>query len=551
MKLVSCISAFILVLGLVVTGVLAASGQTITMNGSVNFNVTDRSLWVNEVRMQETGEDPVVISKFTPGYINGDFNFNVGDHENSRGSFALYFDIINTTTNNYTVSLSVPVSFGTNNIETSITESISASESEIATITIDTPITTTLTLVVANPNLIDINLRDITINIEEQELPTAASSFTFSFNDTNHTATITDFIGSETEVVIPSTVSKASDGTATEGNDYTVTTIIGGGYGGAFANCKNITSVIIPEGVTSIGMYAFLSCRNLTSITIPASATSFGQDPFSSCTAIAEVYSYSSVATAYFSLAKIVYNPSDLAEGKPATRITVVDNIQYYNYGDDFIALAPAVARETLSEVTLDNRTTEINQFMFCDSSNLTSITIPSNVTSIGDNAFNNCSSLFSITIPSSVTSIGDRTFYNCSSLTSIEVDSANTNYSSEGGVLFNKDKTRLIQYPIGKTSTSYTITAGISSIASMAFFNCSSLNDITVESDDIYLNLTSQTACGYLITYVDATGETVRVLKSVVDSVDPDFTVNTYLNGFRFTRSVSEDGLYYIYTRN
>ena len=75
MKLVSLVSAFILVLGLVIAGVLAASSQTITMNGSVNFNITDKSLWVKEVRMQDSGEEPVVISKFTPGYINGDFDY--------------------------------------------------------------------------------------------------------------------------------------------------------------------------------------------------------------------------------------------------------------------------------------------------------------------------------------------------------------------------------------------------------------------------------------------------------------------------------------------
>ena len=74
MKLISLVGAFVLVLGLVITGVLAASSQTITMNGSVNFNVTDKSLWVKEVRMQESGSDPVVVLNFTPGYINGDFN---------------------------------------------------------------------------------------------------------------------------------------------------------------------------------------------------------------------------------------------------------------------------------------------------------------------------------------------------------------------------------------------------------------------------------------------------------------------------------------------
>ena len=79
MKLASLISAFILVVGLVVIGVLAASSKTISMNGSVSFNVLDKSLWVKEVRMQETGSEAVEIADFTPGYINGDFNFTVGD----------------------------------------------------------------------------------------------------------------------------------------------------------------------------------------------------------------------------------------------------------------------------------------------------------------------------------------------------------------------------------------------------------------------------------------------------------------------------------------
>ena len=102
MKLVSLISLFILVLGIVVIGVLAASQQTLTMTGSVNFNVADRSLWVKQVRIkQDNGTDPVPVTKFLPGYINGEngFNMNIGDftgeNSNTLGSFSLYFDIIN------------------------------------------------------------------------------------------------------------------------------------------------------------------------------------------------------------------------------------------------------------------------------------------------------------------------------------------------------------------------------------------------------------------------------------------------------------------------
>ena len=108
-----------------------------------------------------------------------------------------------------------------------------------------------------------------------------------------------------------------------------------------------------------------------------------------------------------------------------------------------------------------------------------TSYIIPNSVTSIGDDAFNNCTSLTSITIGNSVTSIGDYAFDNCTSLTSINVEEGNTNYSSQDGVLFNKDKTKLIRYPIGNTRTSYIIPNSVTSIGESAFYECKDLTDI------------------------------------------------------------------------
>ena len=113
--------------------------------------------------------------------------------------------------------------------------------------------------------------------------------------------------------------------------------------------------------------------------------------------------------------------------------------------------------------------------------SDLTSVTIPGSVTSIGVYAFSECSGLTSITIPGSVASIGEFAFYGCSGLTTITVDESNPYFKSEEGVLFSKDGTTLITYPIGKTETAYTIPNSVTSIGIRAFLGCSSLTSVTI----------------------------------------------------------------------
>ena len=126
-------------------------------------------------------------------------------------------------------------------------------------------------------------------------------------------------------------------------------------------------------------------------------------------------------------------------------------------------------------------KVTSIGRHAFMKNSTLTSIVIPNSVTSIGSHAFKNCSSLASVTIPSSVKYIECFAFDFCKSLTDITVDSNNKNYSSQDGVLFNKNKTKLIQYPIGNTRKSYTIPSSVKYIDDFAFFDCSSLTSITI----------------------------------------------------------------------
>ena len=147
------------------------------------------------------------------------------------------------------------------------------------------------------------------------------------------------------------------------------------------------------------------------------------------------------------------------------------NNSPYYNY------------KESIKTVEIQNEVTSIGNYAFENCKSLTSIEISSNVTIIGDDAFAYCTNLTSIEIPSSVTSVGYYAFSECTSLNSINVDKSNQKYSSEDGILFDKDKKELIRYPTGKKEKEYNIPSSVTSIGDYAFDNCTSLTRIEIPS--------------------------------------------------------------------
>ena len=151
-----------------------------------------------------------------------------------------------------------------------------------------------------------------------------------------------------------------------------------------------------------------------------------------------------------------------------------------------------------------------------CDESAIGNLVIPEKiglytVVAIESQAFHNCNYLTSVSIPKTVTNIGNVAFAYCSSLTSISVDAANEYYCSVDGVLFNKDKTTLIQYPVGNTRTSYTIPNTVTDIADKAFLNCLSLVDLSIGSGVTNIGYLAFAGCSSLnnIT-VDSTNKNI-----------------------------------------
>jgi hypothetical protein len=151
--------------------------------------------------------------------------------------------------------------------------------------------------------------------------------------------------------------------------------------------------------------------------------------------------------------------------------LTNIPNNAFYKQREEFV---------TLVSITIPNSVTSIGENAFAACTNLISVTIPNSVTSIGEKAFNS-TGLNSVTIPDSVTSIGDWAFINCKSLTAINVDNGNKAYSSQDGVLYNKTKSTLIQYPAGKTTASFTIPNSVTNIVNNAFRFCASLINVTI----------------------------------------------------------------------
>ena len=131
---------------------------------------------------------------------------------------------------------------------------------------------------------------------------------------------------------------------------------------------------------------------------------------------------------------------------------------------------------------------TSIGNRAFNGCTSLTSITIPNSVTEIGDGAFSSCTSLTSIKIPDSVMQIGDYVFVGCTNLIEIEVETDNKFYSSDKGVLFNKNKTEIICYPAGIKDTIYLIPSSVTSIGKRAFQNCSNLINIKIPDRVSYI---------------------------------------------------------------
>jgi len=136
--------------------------------------------------------------------------------------------------------------------------------------------------------------------------------------------------------------------------------------------------------------------------------------------------------------------------------------------------------KKSLNSIILPSTANSVGSFAFTNCNQLTNVVIPSTISKLGGYAFYCCLKLNSITLPSAVTFIGGSAFSICGAV--INVDINNPNYSSIDGILFNKNKTTLIQFPYYKTG-SYIIPESVTNLRDSAFFSCNKLTSLTIPS--------------------------------------------------------------------
>ena len=134
-----------------------------------------------------------------------------------------------------------------------------------------------------------------------------------------------------------------------------------------------------------------------------------------------------------------------------------------------------------IQTVVISEGVTSIGDGVFCNCENITSVSLPDSLLSINSSAFTSCTSLSNITIPKNVSEIGIDAFCDCPSLTAFTVDNQSAHFTTQNGVLFNKDMTYLIAYPTGKSDSAYTIPSTVTSIAGDVFWGASHLTSVVI----------------------------------------------------------------------
>ena len=295
----------------------------------------------------------------------------------------------------------------------------------------------------------------------------------------------------------------------------------------AFKNCTSLKTIRFSNSLYMIDSHAFENCTALENIVLPNSLRELENDVFTGCTSIEELtIPISTNAACYWA------QPAFGRETNIKKIIFSKGRGRGFDYEHDpeesFHELYPSTPWYLSKAPSLE-------------------IIFSEGIGSIGSYMFFGCNNIKNITIPKSVSNIRSSAFACCNSLTAINVEEGSQHFCSVDGVLFNKNKTRLVQYPAGKPGTSYIIPDSVKSIAPSAFYGCTNLKSIvmpdkvTTIGAHAFSNCSSLTTINISKSLSEIKGFTFAFCNALAEMEIPDSVTSISSEAFRGCESLKK----------
>ena len=271
----------------------------------------------------------------------------------------------------------------------------------------------------------------------------------------------------------------------------------------AFSSCTGLTSLTLPSGLEFLGAYAFSDCTGITSIVLPEGLTALNDFVFSGCTGLIQI----SIPDTMTSLSGNAFSRctslTSIWVGPDNPAYCCYDGVVFSKDGQTLV-LYP---KRNGTRYEIPDGTVSVGDYAFYGQSALSEITLPSSLVSIGKYAFACCSALSEITIPSSLSSIGNYAFYDCSALSGVYISDLSAWCRISYPSSFNTDSSPLYHatnlYLNGSLITDLVIPEDVSVIGDGAFARCLCLTSVTIPDSVTSIGTYAFSACSSITSIV------------------------------------------------